>query len=456
MEKNKKLNPIDILSLALGAIIGWGSFTLPGTKFLPESGVINTAIGLILGGLAVAFIQKGYHVMLINHCEDGGEFSYTYEHMGRLHGFVAGWSLILCYISIVPLNATAFVLVLKRLFGSAIEKVYLYDVAGYPVYLSEVLIASFILIVFAYINIRGIKASALAQNIMVLFLVLNVLVVFVVMAIITDKEIFLKNYVFNYEFSIEEVAKVLAIVPFLFVGFDVIPQVSTQLNFKPGKATTMAIVSIFSGIMVYNLLNIITAFVYSPDDALAQEWALGTAVLDHIGIIGFLLLLIALTAAVTSGINGFMLSASRLIGALSNYGFFPAKYKEQNKAEVFENGIKFVTFISLIAPLFGRQVILYIVDMASLLAAITYCYVCFISFKISKEKRQKYSSLMGSFVSLIFIALLVIPFSPARLSIPSMIFIAVWSIAGFFYYMKYCANWQKGNILETNKNIRSG
>jgi len=65
MEKNKKLNPIDILSLALGAIIGWGSFTLPGTKFLPESGVINTAIGLILGGLAVTFIQKGYHVMLI-------------------------------------------------------------------------------------------------------------------------------------------------------------------------------------------------------------------------------------------------------------------------------------------------------------------------------------------------------------------------------------------------------
>jgi len=53
--------------------------------------------------------------------------------------------------------------------------------------------------------------------------------------------------------------------------------------------------------MIYNLLNIITAFVYSPDDALAQEWALGTAVLDHIGIIGFLLLLIALTAAVTSG-----------------------------------------------------------------------------------------------------------------------------------------------------------
>ena len=44
-----KLNPIDILSIALGSIIGWGSFTLPGSKFLPESGVINTAIGLTLG-----------------------------------------------------------------------------------------------------------------------------------------------------------------------------------------------------------------------------------------------------------------------------------------------------------------------------------------------------------------------------------------------------------------------
>ena len=91
----KKLNRIDIMALVIGSIIGWGSFTLPGTKFLPESGVINTAIGLALGGLSIIFIQKGYHIMLERHVEDGGEFSYAYKHLGANHGFIVGWSLLI-------------------------------------------------------------------------------------------------------------------------------------------------------------------------------------------------------------------------------------------------------------------------------------------------------------------------------------------------------------------------
>lgn len=443
---SKNLNKLDILSLVLGSIIGWGSFTLPGSKFLPESGVINTGLGLMLGALAVCLIQKGYQVMLQNHYEDGGEFSYTYRNLGKLHGFIVGWSLILCYISIVPLNATAFVLVIKRLLGSKVAMLYLYDVAGYPVYLSEVLIAGFIIILFAYINIRGLRASARAQNIMVLFLVVNVIIILAAMLNTTDKTIFIDNYILDYEFNIGQVSKVLAIIPFLFVGFDVIPQVSTKLNFEPKKSSRIAILSIFAGAIIYNVLNIITSLAYSPEGAISKEWALGAAVLNNLGMIYFLLLVIALAAAVTGGINGFMLSSSRLIGALSNYGFFPVKYKNQNKSGVFENGIRFVTFISLIAPFFGRQVIIYIVDMASLLAALAYFYVCYISYKITKVKKEKYLSLGGSFVSLIFIGLLVVPWSPAKLSAPSIIFMALWIALGYSYYRKYCINKREVNI----------
>lgn len=432
----KKLNPVDILSLALGSIIGWGSFTLPGTKFLHESGVINTAIGLILGGLAVVFIQKGYQVMLQNNLEDGGEFSYTFKNMGRLNGFIVGWSLILCYLSLVPLNATAFVLVIKRLFGSSVEKNYLYSVAGYPVYLSEVLIASFIIILMAYINIKGIKASARTQNLMVLFLVINIIIILIAMILRTDKSTFIENYVEGYKLDFTQISRVLAISPFLFVGFDVIPQVSVELNFKPRKAATMAIISIFAGALLYNALNIITSLVYAPEEALKQEWALGTAVLTNIGVIGFLMLVIALTSAVIGGINGFMLGSCKLIGALSIYKLFPEKYKEKNKAGVYENGIKFVTLVSLIAPFFGREVIIYIVDMSSLLAALAYLYVCYISYRIGKNNVEKYLSLVGVFVSIIFIALLIIPTSPARLSLPSVVFMIIWVITGAFYYRK--------------------
>ena len=432
----KKLNRIDILALALGCIIGWGSFTLPGSKFLPESGIISTAIGIMLGGIAIVFIQQGYHIMMESHKEDGGEFSYTYNHMGKANGFIVGWSLTLCYISMVPLNATAFVLVLKKLFGSRVDFIYLYQAAGYPVYLSEILIASIIIIIFAFINIKGLKMSSRVQNIMILLMVVNVIIVFIAMFIKVDHKLVMDTYILNYKFNIAEVAKVFAIIPFLFVGFDVIPQVSTELNFEPSKATRMAIIAIFSGVLFYNLLNITTGLVYTPDKAMLEEWALGSAVFDNIGYIGFLLLSISLAGAVAGGINGFTLSSSKLIGALSNYRLIPAKYSLENKNGVFENGVKFVALISLIAPWFGRKIIIYIVDMSSLLAAISYLYVCLIGVKRTKGMKR-FLSALGALVSITFIGLLIIPGSPGQLSTISLILVFCWAIMGFIYYKKY-------------------
>lgn len=432
----KKLNKIDILALALGSIIGWGSFTLPGSKFLQESGIISTAIGLILGGTVIIFIQKGYQIMMTNHNEDGGEFSYTYNNLGKINGFVVGWSLTLCYISMVPLNATAFVLVLKKLFGSGVDFVYLYEVAGYPVYLSEIIIASLIILVFAYINIKGLKVSSKVQNISILLMVVNAIIVFIYMFLNTDHSLIKNTYILNYSFNISEVARIFAIAPFLFVGFDVIPQVSTELNFEAPKATKMAILAIFAGVVFYNLLNITTGLVYTPEKALLEEWALGTAVLDNMGYIGFILLIISLAGAVAGGINGFMLGSSKLIGSLSRYKLIPEKYNMENQNGVFENGVKFVTLVSLIAPWFGRKVIIYIVDMSSLLAATAYFYVCYIGFKNSKGA-NRILSLIGALVSILFIGLLVIPGSPSRLGLPSMVLLLLWAMFGYFYYKKY-------------------
>ena len=58
----KSLGKFDIFAIVLGAIIGWGSFMLPGTKFLKEAGVINTALGLILGAICIILIEKNYSV----------------------------------------------------------------------------------------------------------------------------------------------------------------------------------------------------------------------------------------------------------------------------------------------------------------------------------------------------------------------------------------------------------
>ncbi|AZK43949.1 APC family permease [Erysipelothrix piscisicarius] len=429
----KRLSKLDILALALGSIIGWGSFTLPGTKFLPESGVINTAIGLILGGIAIIFIVQGYHVMMSSHNEDGGEFSYTYNNLGKKHGFIVGWFLILCYISMVPLNATAFVLVVKKLFGSIVTFGYLYDIGGTSVYLSEILIASFIIIIFAKINIQGLKMSSKVQNVMILLTVANIMVIFTMMLATQGTSVLKENYITPYTFDLAQIAKVFAIAPFLFVGFDVIPQGSTDLDFSPSKAVRVTMLAVFAGVVFYNLNNITTALGFAPQAGLLEEWALGSAVLSRLGFAAFILLLISLAGAVSGGINGFMLGGSKLIGALAQYKLIPEKYSYENQNGMYTKAIRFITIVSLVAPWFGREMIIYIVDMSSLLAAIVYFYVCMISYRKSSGRL----SAAGALVSLVFVGLLVIPGSPGQLQLPSFIFMIIWSALGVFYYFKY-------------------
>ena len=45
-------------ALAFGCSVGWGSFVMPGTTFLPIAGPIGTAVGLSLGGFVMLLLAR--------------------------------------------------------------------------------------------------------------------------------------------------------------------------------------------------------------------------------------------------------------------------------------------------------------------------------------------------------------------------------------------------------------
>lgn len=435
MNENK-LSKIDMFSIVLGGIIGWGSFMLPGTKFLKESGVINTFLGLVLGVICIIIIEKNYLVMMKSHDEEGGEFSYTYNRLGKKHGFIVGWFLTLAYFTMIPLNATAFPLVIKKLFGGILEFGYLYNIAGYNIYLGEILISSITILTFASLNLKGIKKTSKIQNVIILSLISVVLVVCIGMFIKGDRTNFTKSYISNYSFDLSQIIKVFAITPFAFIGFDAVPQLSKEFNFSKKKASLVAIASLIIGVLIYNILNLVTALAYSPKEAMNLDWAAGSAVLSTLGKGFFILLIIALSAAVWSGINGFMICSSKLLGAIANYKMLPPKMAKVNKNGVFKSAIIFITIISLIAPWFGRKVIIWIVDMSSLGASIAYFYVCYAVLKQSKNKVTKTVAMVGTVISIVFIMLLLLPISPAALSKEAMIALITWCVIGAIAYLK--------------------
>ena len=432
----KKLGYFDVFSLVIGSIIGWGSFTLPGKQFLSQSGVISTTLGLFVGGALVMIIQVAYHIMLKHNTEEGGEFSYALNNLGRGHGFIVGWSLSLCYLSMIPLNASAFVLLFKVLFGEKFSFGYLYSIAGYSVWISDIIIMSFIIIVFMIVNIRGLHLSSFVQNIMSTLLVIIVFILAVFVGFKSDLKIFESNYLSNYGFSFSEVSSVIAIVPFLFVGFDVVPQVAKELKFKAHKATLITLVSIIFGVLIYSLLNLIAGFSFSPGEARATDWAVADSVIKTTGYIGFSFMLIALWAAINGGINGFMIASSKLIASLSDNKIMDKKYSIKNKNGVYPYAIVFVSCISLLAPWIGREVILYIVDISSVLAAVAYGYVSYVSYIYSVKRSDKILCLLSLVVSFGFILLLLCPLSPAVLKLPSLVILLIWTLVGYIIYRK--------------------
>ncbi|MGT2742748.1 APC family permease [Streptococcus plurextorum] len=434
MTKTKQtLSKLDVISLVIGSVIGWGAFYLPGNKLLPEAGVVNTAIAFLIGVVLIYFIQMGYHVMVEHHHERGGEFSYVFAHLGRGHGFLVGWALTFCYLTLIPLNATAVVLVLKELFGE-LSFGYLYTIASYPVYVTDVLISTVVILAFYWINLQGIHLSMRLQKLLIISLVAIVAVSFVYMLFFGDRRQFVATYLEQSTIDGIAILKVLAIIPFLFVGFDIVPQVLTDLGFPHRFATRMTLLATIIGMLIYNMLNIITALAYTPNQASRLVWASGGAILEYAGWLGFSGLCLALFAAVVGGINGFLVGSSRVLASLATHKLLPAYFAQENHYGIPTNALRFVTMISVLMPFLGRSVILYIVDLSSLMAAVTYAYVCYVSSRLTEKRIMKSQSLLGMLLGIVFAILLVFPNSPSQLSPYSFGILGVWVGLGFLYF----------------------
>ena len=89
----REMRPIDVWGLALGAIIGWGCFVLPGTTFLPKAGPLGTTIGMLIGAVVVIIISLSYAFLIRRYPVSGGEFVYAGTAFGKTHAFICGWAL---------------------------------------------------------------------------------------------------------------------------------------------------------------------------------------------------------------------------------------------------------------------------------------------------------------------------------------------------------------------------
>ena len=437
------LSAKDTLALAFGAMIGWGWVVLTG-DWITKAGSLGAILAFGIGGLMVILIGLTYAELASAMPEVGGEHVYSYRALGAGASFICTWAIILGYVSVVAFEAVALPTVMEYLLPG-FRKIQLWNVGEEEVYLSWVSVGSMGAAAMTWLNIRGVRASALFQQ--------TVTACILVSGALLLLGAFNAGAPSNMEPLLSAGSKgvlmVLIMTPFMFVGFDVIPQAAAELNIPFKQIGMILLASVLLAVLWYVAMISGVALVLTNQQlngsnlptADAMEIAFNSATA------GKLLIVVGIGGIVTSW-NAFLIGGSRAVYAMAVAKMLPkflAKLHPVYGTPV--NAILMVGSVSFFAPLFGRNAMTWLVNAGGLGIVLAYAMVA-ISFLVLRKREphmpRPFKVPQGSIVGLTAVVLstgmfaLYLPGSPAALLWPyEWALILLWSGAGLALYINY-------------------
>lgn len=361
----------DVLAVAFGAMIGFGWIVLTG-GFLESAGTLGAALAFVIGGVVVGFVGLTYAELVSAMPSAGGEHNYVLRAMGSRPAFITSWALVLGYVSVVAFEAVALPQTMLYLFPDMLAGK-LWTVAGYDVYFSWAAVGVVSAVVMTALNYVGVRPAAVFQTVAVLFLVA------------VGAALLLGSFVGGERSHMEPlftggaagIISVLVATPFLFVGFDVIPQSAEEINLPHRKIGQLLLVSVALAVGWYVLIMVTVGSSMPAAELADSELAAadGMAALWGSDAMGDVLVLGGVAGILTSW-NGFLIGASRLIYALAQSGMLPAWFGTLHpRYRTPAHALLFIGGLSVVAPLFGRETLVWMVDAGGVSIIVAYVMV---------------------------------------------------------------------------------
>ena len=444
------MSATDILVVAFGAMIGWGWVVSSG-RWIQNAGVIGTVVAFIIGGVMIYFVGMTYAELTPAMPKVGGEHVFSYKAFGPTGSFICTWALILSYIGVVCFEAVSLPTIASYIFPS-FNQGYLYTVAGSDVYLTGIILASLCTIGIIVINILGIKAASIFQTALTITIA-AVGVILVIASAINGDATNLDGQIIIGEGlgSVQNVLSVAVVAPFFLFGFDVIPQVAEEINIPLKKIARVLLLSIICAVTFYGLVVFAVGYALNPEGiasamqgpglvtATAMEKVFNSKVMAKVLIIG------GLCGVVTSW-NSFLIGGSRAIFSMAESRMIPGRFSRLHKKHKTPiNALLLIGVLSLVAPFFGRTMLIWISDAASFACCLAYCMVA-MSFVILRKKEPnlhrpykvkhyKFVGITASVLSGLMVILYLVPGSGSSLTIEEWIIVGGWALLGLVFYI---------------------
>lgn len=194
---------------------------------------------LMLSMVAMSLTAFSYGRMAGLYPSAGSAYSYVSRGINPATGFMAGWTMVLCYLVIPTINTVFGVLSIQRLFP------------GIPFSAGVIIFISIITL----LNLLGVRSSMTANKIM-LYIMLIIIGAFIVLAVkyilqtLGVEGLFDVKPLYNREsFSIDTLAAGTSLVALTYVGFDGITTLAEDVkNPRKNILTAIIIVCVFTGL----------------------------------------------------------------------------------------------------------------------------------------------------------------------------------------------------------------
>jgi APA family basic amino acid/polyamine antiporter len=438
----KALGRWDVLAVGFGAMIGFGWVTLVG-GWLDEAGTLGAALAFVVGGVVMVMVGLAYAELVSAMPRAGGEHHYALRALGSRPAFVTSWAIALGYVSVVAFEAVALPQTLLYLTPD-MQAGLLWTVAGYDVYATWAAVGIVGAIVMTWLNYVGIRPASIAQTIAVAFLIAVGLV------LLTGT--FVGGSAANLDplwtGGVAGFIGVLVATPFLYVGFDVIPQSAEETDLPHRQVGKLLVLSVLMATAFYVIVvvSVSSALPHAEladaelpsADAMAALWdspAMATV------------LVLGGVAGILTSWNGFLIGASRLIYAMAASGMLPRwfayvhpRYRTPTHALLAIGGL------SILAPLFGRQMLVWLVDAGGINIVVAFFLVALSFLALRRREpdmprpfRVAAGPVIGwaAAVLSLGLAVLYLPGMPAALVWPAeWLIVGLWWIVGIWFVLR--------------------
>jgi APA family basic amino acid/polyamine antiporter len=412
-----------LLALAFGAMVGWSWVALSG-NWIAGAGSVGAMLAFLVGGIALIFVGLTYAELASAMPQAGGEHVYSHRALGSTASFICTWAILLAYVSVVAFEAVALPTVVDYLVPG-FSRGYLWTIAGWDVSATWVAVGVIAAVLMTLVNIIGIGTAAKLQSLVVLIVLVSGLALMGGSAAGGVSSNMLP-YMHN---GVGGVLGTLIMVPFMLVGFDVIPQSAEEVNIPFESIGKTIVLSVVIAVAWYIMIIAAVSMGLTAEQRAASSLPTADAASVLLGgpWAGKLLVVGGIAGILTSW-NAFLIGGSRALYALANAGQLPVVFARLHpRFNTPHMAILLIGSMSVLAPLFGRPALVWLVDAGGFGVVIAYAMVAW-SFLVLRRNdpemprpyRVRHGRLVG-ILALVFslgLCTLYLPWSPSALVWP--------------------------------------